>query len=153
MDWMLMPLRRYADFSGRSRRIEFWMFLLFRWLVYVALTAITLAVVGGVGRLGELTSQAGQSTDAFLGSFLAIGAVFVIVWLLFIIPYSAVVVRRFRDQDKSGWLGLLIVPSLVPYIGWIFTIIIWVFMCIEGTRGENRYGPDPKGENIADVFA
>jgi uncharacterized membrane protein YhaH (DUF805 family) len=56
-------------------------------------------------------------------------------------------VRRFHDQDKSGWFVLL---NLIPYIG---GIIVLVFMCLEGTRGPNRFGPDPKGQDVGDVFA
>jgi uncharacterized membrane protein YhaH (DUF805 family) len=55
-----------------------------------------------------------------------------------LIPSIAVQVRRFHDQDKSGWFVLL---NFIPSIG---GIIVLVFMCLEGTRGPNRYGPDPK---------
>jgi uncharacterized membrane protein YhaH (DUF805 family) len=47
-------------------------------------------------------------------------------------------VRRFHDQDKSGWFVLL---SLIPFLG---AIIVLVFMFLEGTKGPNRFGPDPK---------
>ncbi|HXD04198.1 MAG TPA: DUF805 domain-containing protein, partial [Novosphingobium sp.] len=47
MEWMLMPLRRYAEFSGRSRRKEFWMFVLFMMLVYAACGVLMLG--GGLG--------------------------------------------------------------------------------------------------------
>ena len=40
MNWMIEPYRRYADFSGRSRRKEFWMFALFCWLISMALLAV-----------------------------------------------------------------------------------------------------------------
>jgi uncharacterized membrane protein YhaH (DUF805 family) len=64
------------------------------------------------------------------------------------VPGLAVMVRRFHDQEKSGWFFLF---YFVPYVG---SIIVLVFMCIDGTRGDNRYGADPKQlENIADVFA
>ncbi|MDZ3831226.1 MAG: DUF805 domain-containing protein [Sphingopyxis sp.] len=62
-----------------------------------------------------------------------------------IIPSIAVAVRRLHDQDKSGWFYLL---SFIPYVG---GIILLVFMCIDGTRGPNRFGPDPKGGS-ADIF-
>jgi uncharacterized membrane protein YhaH (DUF805 family) len=70
-----------------------------------------------------------------------------IILLAFLIPSIAVQVRRFHDQDKSGWFILL---GLIPYIG---GIILFVFMCIEGTRGPNRFGPDPKDPYSEDVFA
>jgi uncharacterized membrane protein YhaH (DUF805 family) len=63
--------------------------------------------------------------------------IFILVLLALIIPQSAVQVRRFHDQDKSGWFALL---NLIPYLG---ALIVLVFMMIEGTTGENQYGPDP----------
>ncbi len=63
-----------------------------------------------------------------------------------IVPSIAVTVRRFHDQDMTGWLYLL---SFIPYIGWL---IVFVFMCIDGTRGPNQYGDDPKDPGTAAVF-
>ena len=54
-------------------------------------------------------------------------------------PLIAVEVRRFHDQDRSGWFALL---NLIPYIG---PLIVLGMMCIDGTPGENRFGPNPKG--------
>ena len=129
MEWMLMPLKRYADFSGRSRRKEYWMFTLFTFLVGI--------VAGVLGILLGGTSEAGPN-----------GIFFVLVGipiLALLIPSIAVTVRRFHDQDKSGWFYLL---ALIPYVG---GIIVLVFMCLEGTRGPNRFGPDPK-QAVDDVF-
>jgi uncharacterized membrane protein YhaH (DUF805 family) len=47
------------------------------------------------------------------------------------------VVRRLHDQDKTGWLALL---GLIPLIN----LVLLVFMFLEGTKGSNQYGPDPK---------
>jgi uncharacterized membrane protein YhaH (DUF805 family) len=125
MDWMLMPLRRYADFNGRSQRKEYWMFVLGYFLAMI--------VVGVVYAISHL-----------LG-----GIIFCVLALGLFVPAIAVMIRRFHDQDKSGWFVLL---HLIPYVG---GIIVLVFMCIEGTRGPNRFGPDPKGgaSNMGDVFA
>lgn len=138
MEWMLMPLRRYADFSGRSRRKEYWMFVLGSIILYAIVGVIffALAAVGGQG--------ADDSLDA--GGIIAILLVAAVALGLFI-PTLAVQVRRFHDQDRSGWMVLL---GLIPYVG---GIVVLVFMCLEGTRGENRFGPDSKGENLGDVFA
>lgn len=135
MDWMLMPLKRYADFEGRSRRKEYWMFTLGIILVTILLVVL-LGVLGGFG-----------GTDgAGLGG-LTIG-VFAIAYLAVLVPSIAVQVRRFHDQDKSGWFVLL---NFIPYVGGIVT---FVFMCIEGTRGPNRFGPDPKNstDHLKTVF-
>lgn len=131
MDWMLMPYRRYADFNGRSQRKEYWMFMLLFVIVYAV--AFTLMIGGGMG--GEPGGMFGLG-GALLGIFV----------IASIVPAIAVQVRRFHDQDKSGWFVLL---NFVPYVG---GIIVLVFMCIEGTRGPNRFGPDPKDPVGADVF-
>ena len=146
MEWMLMPLRRYADFSGRSRRKEYWMFTLFILLVYVGLITL-LAVGGGLSGMFDPTASGGAGITALGGTVLALFGLFV---LAILIPTIAVQVRRMHDQDKSGWWVII---AYIPVVNYIGGIVLFVFMCIEGTRGENRYGPDPKGENIADVFA
>jgi uncharacterized membrane protein YhaH (DUF805 family) len=59
--------------------------------------------------------------------------------LALLVPSIAVGVRRFHDQDKSGWFLLL---ALIPVVG---GLIVLVFMCLPGTSGPNRFGPDPLG--------
>jgi uncharacterized membrane protein YhaH (DUF805 family) len=131
MHWMILPYRRYADFSGRSRRLEYWLFTLFYILVIVGIFVVG-GVLGAFDRGGiEGEVEPGNGVAVMLGVL----AVFV---LGSFIPGLAVQVRRFHDQDKSGWLVLL---GFIPYIG---GIIVLVFMLLEGTRGENSYGPDPK---------
>lgn len=124
MEWMLMPYRRYADFSGRSRRREYWMFELFSWGVILLLLV---PVVAG------FDAEQGFSPMGILGIVLM-----VLFWLGSFIPRLAVCARRFHDQDKTGWLLLI---HFIPYIG---PIIVMIFMLLQGTRGANRFGPDPK---------
>lgn len=133
MEWMLMPLRRYAEFSGRSRRKEYWMFILAVIILYVACALL----FGGLG--GAVSDPEGA------GGLFSIPIL--ILALALFIPSLAVQVRRFHDQDKSGWFVLL---GLIPFVG---GLIVLVFMCLEGTRGPNRYGADPKDPNSASVFA
>ena len=127
IEWGLMPLRRYADFSGRSRRKEYWLFVL-----------LTLIVTIGVTLIGGILFGSGDNQEA--GGLLALPLMGLLglIWLALIVPSIAVQVRRFHDQDKSGWLVLL---NLIPYLG---ALVVLVFMCLEGTRGPNRFGPDPK---------
>lgn len=139
LDWMLMPYKRYADFSGRSRRKEYWMFVLLQLIVMVVLGGLAFSGMpsvdeyGSPGEPGIMLYVAGGLLALFvLGSF---------------IPSLACQVRRMHDQDKSGWFILL---GFVPYIG---GIIMLVFMCLDGTRGPNRFGEDPKDPNSSDVFA
>lgn len=128
MEWMTLPLKRYADFQGRSRRKEYWMFILL-----IVVVAVVLSIVEGVlGLSGMVGGVYGPITTLFL--------------LAIIIPSLAVQVRRFHDQDKSGWFVLI---GLIPLIG---GLIVLVFMCLEGTPGPNRFGDDPKGSS-PDIFA
>ena len=128
MNWMFVPFARYADFSGRSRRKEFWMFQLLNMLVICALAVI---LAGSAFSEGEWTSM----------QIVALGLLG--LWMLgVLIPSLAVQVRRFHDQDKSGWFVLL---GFIPYLG---GLILFVFMLFEGTRGPNRFGDDPKATEI-----
>ena len=137
MEWMLMPLRRYADFSGRSRRKEYWMFVLLLLIVGVVLGLVT----GGFSSVMDPTSMGG---DATMGAGSMILGLF---YLAIFIPALAVQVRRFHDQDKSGWFVLL---NFIPFVG---GLIVFIFMCLDGTRGDNRFGPDPKmADHIGETF-
>ena len=143
MDYMLMPLRRYADFSGRSQRQEYWLFVLFSVLLYMA-AVVLLLILAGMLDLPE----AGKS-DAPSPAILAGIGLICLIYLGLFIPTLAVQVRRFHDQDLSGWFVLL---AFIPYLG---GVVMLIFMCIDGTAGTNRFGPDPKGRggSEAQIFA
>ncbi len=138
MEYMLMPLKRYADFSGRSRRMEYWMFVLFVTLVFIGGIAVIFALAGSAE---ALESGGGDPSPGIIGGIAFLG----IFYLAILVPMLAVQVRRFHDQDKSGWMVLL---NFIPYVG---GLVVFVFMCMEGTRGPNQYGPDPKGDQ-SNVF-
>jgi uncharacterized membrane protein YhaH (DUF805 family) len=120
--WITMPLKRYAEFTGRSSRREFWMFQ----LIYVALFVVTVIVVAADTDFG-ITGSIGNMMIAIC----------VIALLGLLVPLLALEARRFHDQNMSGWFTLI---NLVPYLG---PLVVMVFMFIEGTHGENQYGPDP----------
>lgn len=144
MEWMLMPYRRYAEFSGRSRRKEYWMFTLFVLLVYLVLG--TLLVMGGLSLDPTSTAAPTLGPLGWLG-----GGLLGLFALASFIPAIAVQVRRLHDTDRSGWWVLLGIVPILNYVGWI---VLLVFYCLDGTKGENRFGPDPKGaQNLGDVFA
>lgn len=130
MEWMLMPLRRYADFEGRSRRLEYWMFYLFTLILGMVAGIVLLAIA--------LLLYTMNFSESVMGMVLVpLYLVLFIGCMALLVPTLAVAVRRFHDQDKSGWMILL---ALIPLVG---GIIFLVFMCLEGTHGPNRYGPDP----------
>ena len=130
MEYMMMPLKRYFDFSGRSRRKEYWMYVIF--YIVVAIVAGILDTALGLG--GSTTSYSEVTEGGASVGFNSRGGILASIWALGnLIPMIALAVRRMHDNDKSGWW------ILVP----IYNIIVIWFM--EGTRGPNRFGPDPKG--------
>lgn len=137
--WAVRPLKHYANFSGRSPRAEYWWFVLLQlMLVWLPLTVLAISSSGASAGVEEAAGP------ALASGFLLIGLAF----LALLIPNLAVQVRRLHDQDKSGWFLLLF---FIPYIGGLVAL---VFMCIAGTKGSNRYGPDPYAkDNLHNVFA
>jgi len=144
MEWMLMPLRRYAQFSGRSRRKEYWMFVLFVLIGLVICTILDslLGLGGAIQRYAMVTDTGAAAGVASSGGLLTF--LFAVAML---VPSLSVAVRRLHDIDRSGWWLLI---GLIPFIG---AIVLIVFYATEGTRGPNRFGPDPKTEPAADVPA
>jgi uncharacterized membrane protein YhaH (DUF805 family) len=129
---MILPYLRSFDFSGRSRRMEYWMFTLLQTIIVVALVI----VVFSLRRSGDPE----EAEALFYG-------IFAIYLVINVIPGLSVQVRRFHDQDLSGWLVLL---GFIPYIG---GFIVLIFMMIAGTKGPNKYGDDPKGGVNPEVFS
>lgn len=124
MTWFLMALNKYATFSGRSRRKEYWMFTLFSVLISVGMAIID-TLVG--------TYNAAAGIGLLQGLFV----------LAILVPSIALAARRLHDTGRSGWLQLLFIIPLVGIVLWI----IW--MAKDGDYGVNKYGPNPK---TADVY-
>ncbi|MEA3002942.1 MAG: hypothetical protein QOH81_1730 [Sphingomonadales bacterium] len=171
MEYMFMPLRRYADFSGRSRRMEYWMWILFIVLLDIAFWVLLMMIGGAALMTGDP-----RSAMAAGGGMMIVGALFSLVMLALIIPGIAVAVRRLHDTNRTGWWvlaplvgyciaflggamaasgssmgGLLVTLGMLIALGLGLTLL--VFMFLEGTKGPNRYGADPKGGVDAAVFA
>jgi uncharacterized membrane protein YhaH (DUF805 family) len=121
MNWYLMVLKKYAEFNGRARRTEYWMFQLFNILVCFA------ALI-----LGLILMKASIALGIFIYVLLGIYG------LGILLPGLAVSVRRLHDSDKSGWLILV---CLVPFIG---GLILLIMMFLDSTPGPNQFGPNPK---------
>ncbi len=155
-EWMLLPLKRYAEFSGRSPRAEYWWFVLF---------SILISIPAGI-------------VDAILGAQIVGG----LVSLALILPSLAVGVRRLHDVDRTGWWILAPLVPLLPTIALAgvmgaggaiggllgsgsiaalgaggagmalvvgglavaaISILLLVWYCTRGTAGPNRFGEDP----------
>lgn len=119
MNWFLAVLKKYAVFSGRAQRAEYWYFVLFYLIIIMVLAFL----------------------DAMTGTFSeesGIGLLSGVFSLATLIPTLAVSVRRLHDTGRSGWWLLL---SLIPLIG---TIVLLVFFVQDSAAGDNAYGLNPK---------
>jgi uncharacterized membrane protein YhaH (DUF805 family) len=112
-------LNKYATFTGRAQRSEYWYFFLFMVIVNIVASVLDSAIFGDVPVL------------------------YLIATLALIVPSIAAGVRRLHDTDKSGWWLLL---GLIPVVG---AIVLIVFFCQRGTVGPNQFGPDPLQASIS----
>jgi uncharacterized membrane protein YhaH (DUF805 family) len=123
----------YANFTGRARRREYWMFTLINTIIVVALELV--AVAGGY-----------NPSSADVGSISPLAAVFLglagIYALAVLVPSLAVTVRRLHDAGYSGWVYLI---GLIPFIG---GIVLLVFTIMDSKPGANKWGPNPKGQGV-----
>jgi len=117
--------QKYADFSGRASRREYWMFV----LVYV----VAMLAISAVGAI--LTAMMGRNGAAIS---VAVNAVVLLGALALIIPSLAVTVRRLHDAGHSGLWWLI---TFVPFGG----IVLLIFALQDSQPGDNQWGPNPKG--------
>lgn len=112
---------KYATFGGRAARSEYWYWTLFTVLGSMITLVLDIVIFG-------LPSPGMQGVTP-------VNIVFSLATLL---PGIAVLIRRLHDVDRSGWWSLipLTIIGIIPLIYWL---------CIKGTAGENRFGPDPLG--------
>ena len=114
--------KKYADFSTRASRKEFWSFALFYWFLCLAMFMISILV--------DVVFE-----HSFQMFRLTVG-VSVIIALLLMVPTYAVCVRRLHDTGRSGWWILL---YFIPCIG---AIALLIMLCRESDE-DNKYGPKP----------
>lgn len=117
MHKMMVPLTRYAQFTGRASRSEFWWFQLFIMIVSIPLYLLSF-YAGYSGSRGLAMVSTGLS---------------VVMWLVFALPCIAATIRRLHDTDRSGWWLLL---GFVPFA----SLVLLVFLLLPGTPGGNRFG-------------
>lgn len=112
---------KYADFTGRARRAEYWWFVLMNFIVITAIAIVSLILYSVSDTLGVLGI-----------------VIYAVYALAVIVPGVAVAVRRLHDTNKSGWMILV---GLIPLVG---GILILVFYFTDSDPGPNQYGPSPK---------
>ena len=134
MELMFQPIRKYADFSGRARRKEFWLFALLVLLIEIVFMAL-LSAVGGQDLLMGYPASANVPMN---GAVMAVALAHFAVMLALLVPSLAVTFRRLHDTNRKGWWILI---SFIPLIG---ALVLFVFYLLDGTPGPNRVGPAPK---------
>lgn len=155
LEYMILPFKRFADFSGRSRRKEYWSFALLNTIVFIVLFTL---IFGFGGVSGSLSDVENSGPAALFGIFAGgLGLIVLAYWLAVLIPGIAVTVRRLHDRELSGWwYGGLLIASFIPIVNFFALLgflVLFVFLLLPGTRGPNRFGPDPKGAGEAQTFA
>ena len=114
---------KYADFSGRARRKEYWLFLL-----YYSIAIVVFGFIDG-------------TTHNYIGDS-KIGILSCILYFFMVIPAWAVCFRRLHDTGRSGWWILI---GFIPIIG---SIVLLIFLCTASDNGENKYGESPFASTV-----
>ncbi|MGF1515342.1 MAG: DUF805 domain-containing protein [Elainellaceae cyanobacterium] len=122
MHWYTSVLKKYAVFSGRARRKEYWMFALFNILIAIA-----------VGILQGILSAMTGGDQAILSTIYSLAV---------LVPSIAVGVRRLHDTGRTGWWLLI---GFIPLIG---ALVLLFFFVQDSQPGANEYGPNPKGLKV-----
>lgn len=124
MNWVKTVFRKYATFQGRAQRAEYWYFVLFYVIVYMVLGFLD----------GSLSRPANEPSWGLLSGVFALAT---------LVPSIAVSVRRLHNTNRSGWWMLVM---FVPLIG---QLVMLIFMVLDGTPGDNRFGSNPKQQTAA----
>ena len=165
MEWMLLPLKRYAQFSGRARRKEYWMYILFIVIVSIVLSILDRMLgLGGGSSITPTSVDSGNAMGAGLGAGMHFGVLQGLFLLATFIPTLAVAIRRLHDGDRSGWwvmigygpyivgialvvfgmltgqLGLLATGGMITMLGGIGFLVLLVFLCLPGTDPDETTG-------------
>ncbi|MGX1264359.1 uncharacterized membrane protein YhaH (DUF805 family) [Rossellomorea marisflavi] len=127
MSWFLKGLKQYADFGGRARRKEYWLFNLFSFIFGMLFVFLWL--------LGDII----DSPALTIFGFILLG----IYYLALIVPSLAVTVRRLHDTGRSGFWYFI---SFVPFAG---GIILFVFCCLDSENANNQWGSNPENSDSA----
>lgn len=137
MDFYLAPLRKYANFSGRARRKEYWTFALGNMIVFLVLFALAFIAQGGTAYDGDTRTLSPVTGFIYV--------VLCLFYLAILIPSLAVQVRRLHDTGRSGWWWFI---QFVPAIGGIW---FFVLTLLDSQPGNNQWGPNPKQESVVAV--
>lgn len=178
--WGLTPFKRYAEFSGRSSRAELWWFFLFLMIIYVVMWFLLAGSISGLAATG--TEPSAGALQAMGGGMIILSIFWLAVlipsiavqvrrlhdtnrsgWVLggFYLLYaiyggllfSTVMSTAFAPEAVAEPTGSFWMTMILGIAVMIYGIVLLVFYCLPGTTGDNRYGPDPYGADVAKVFA
>ena len=125
MKYYIDAIKNYAVFEGRTTRKEFWLFVLFNFIIAFSVGFILLVILVFAG-----------CSDTEIDKAIDIGSNLYMLFML--LPTIAITVRRFHDIGWSGWWYFL---TLIPILGWVFCFI----MCaIDSEPFPNEYGESSK---------
>ena len=143
--------KKYASFSGRARRSEFWWFSVLNCLLSAAIYGVFIWKLAKIGtmeaqvrevmfdeeKLNALQVQAEQFDSMFFLVLVALG----VVMLLLVLPSLAVAVRRLHDTGRSGWLLL---AMIIPLVNIVMGVVLLVYYLQDSEPRPNEFGPSPK---------
>ena len=113
---------KYAQFSGRATRSEYWFFYLFNLIITSAIYVVLFVFL---------------SASDFWGAMLSF-ALMIMYLIAFLVPNISVAVRRLHDIGRSGWWLLI---GLIPYIG---AVVLFVLFILDSQPCDNRFGLAPQ---------
>lgn len=177
--WALRPLKNYAKFSGRASRAEFWWFFLFMMIIYSVFWVVLFGTIGITAAASESQNPvAMMGAFGVIGIFMVLFYLALLIptiavqirrlhdtnrsgwwlgafWLLYLVYMVGSFGLAFSATSENptpnlGSAGLMMVFGLAFFV---YSIVLLVFFCLRGTQGPNRFGDDPYGANVEQVFA
>lgn len=140
-EFLKVITKNYANFSGRARRREFWMFTLINTIILFVLYLPAFIPLMSMFAQAEMGATPADLSTIPLVAQIFLGLYFLYSLALFV-PTLAVSIRRLHDSGKTGWMYLV---TLIPLIG---SLLLLYFLVQDSEVGSNKWGPNPK--NIGD---
>lgn len=136
-DYLNVVRNNYANFTGRARRREYWMFALVNGIITLLLylPALFMGFDPASTSTGEMSAPVNPLAYIFIG-------LYGLYALAMLVPSLAVTARRLHDTGRSGWWQLI---NLIPLGG----LVLLFFLVSDSQPGANKWGPNPKGEGAA----
>ena len=127
-----LGFKKYVNFRDRSRRSEYWFFILFNGIIF------SLLIILMISTLKEVKGSTYSYYYKYYEVHPLVNALEIIYFLIMFLPIICIQIRRLHDIGKSGFFLFL---HFIPLVG---SIILLVFFCEDSEPGQNLYGPSPK---------